>query len=64
MTMNRSDDEAEARARNAEPWEPPPGMVKLRCTACGYWFAAPDARTEHCPDCRFKPRREREGCGR
>jgi hypothetical protein len=50
--------EAEARAVNDAPWEPPPGMVKVRCAACGYWFAAPDARVERCPDCRLKPRRK------
>ncbi len=33
--------EAEARAVNAEPWEPPPGMVKKRCSQCRYWFAVP-----------------------
>jgi hypothetical protein len=29
-----------ARAVNAEPWEPPPGMVKLQCPECQYFFAA------------------------
>jgi hypothetical protein len=52
--------EAEARAVNAEPWEPPPGMLKARCAACSYWFAAPDARVERCPDCRLNPRRKGE----
>jgi hypothetical protein len=35
-----TDEEAAARAANAEPWEPLPGMVKLRCTTCRYFFAA------------------------
>ena len=29
------DDEANARAVNAQPWEPPPGMVKRRCPEWG-----------------------------
>ena len=43
--------EQAARAANAEPWEPLPWMVKLRCQACGYWFAAPDEGVERCPSC-------------
>ncbi len=46
--------EAEARAINAEPWEPLPGMVKKRCSQCRYWFAVPAAEAEatsRCPDC-------------
>jgi hypothetical protein len=44
--------EAEARAINAEPWEPPPGMVKRRCPHCRYFFAAPQvAPPKFCPDC-------------
>jgi hypothetical protein len=31
--------EQEARAVNAMPWEPLPGMVKKRCLRCHYWFA-------------------------
>jgi hypothetical protein len=30
-------------AINAEPWEPLPDMVKMRCSQCRYWFAAPKA---------------------
>ena len=45
-----TDEEPDARAINAEPWEPLPDMVKLRCQVCGYWFAAPAADTETCPD--------------
>jgi hypothetical protein len=46
--------EAEARAVNAQPWEPLPGMVKKRCARCHYWFAVPVAEadtTSRCPDC-------------
>ena len=35
------EDEATTRAMNAQPWEPPPGMVKRQCPDCRYWFAAP-----------------------
>jgi hypothetical protein len=50
--------EAAARAINAEPWEPPPGMVKRQCPKCRYWFAAA-TETGLCPDCAM-PRRETE----
>ena len=43
--------EAEARAVNAEPWDPPPGMVKRRCHRCAYWFAAVEPEAWCCPDC-------------
>jgi hypothetical protein len=44
--------EAAARAINAEPWEPLPGMVKLQCAWCHYLFAAPVGSEElRCPDC-------------
>jgi hypothetical protein len=49
-----ADAEALARAVNAEPWEPLPGMVKRRCLRCGYLFAvkAGEAQTTAtCPDC-------------
>jgi hypothetical protein len=59
--MSSYEPEAEARAINAEPWEPPPGMVKARCAACSYWFAAPDMRVERCPDCQIRLGRKREG---
>ncbi len=46
--------ETEARAINAEPWDPPPGMIKRQCPRCGYFFAssvtAADAVVP-CPDC-------------
>lgn len=47
------------RLINAELWEPLPGMVKLRCDACRYFFASYDPLAEHCPDCaiRMRPRR-------
>jgi hypothetical protein len=46
--------EAEARAINAEPWEPLPGMVKKRCLRCHYLFAVKMEEadvTACCPDC-------------
>ena len=48
------DEEADARAINAQPWEPPPGMVKRQCPHCRYFFAAPSIEPEAvllCPDC-------------
>jgi hypothetical protein len=38
--------EAAARAANAEPWEPMPGMVKRQCPQCRYLFAVPVAAGE------------------
>ena len=52
------DVEAEARAINAMPWEPMPGMIKRQCPECRYWFAAA-TETGLCPDCAM-PRRETE----
>jgi hypothetical protein len=45
--------EAAARAINAEPWEPMPGMLKRECPECRYWFAAPVNRAlePRCSDC-------------
>ncbi len=44
--------EVAARAINAEPWEPLPGMVKRQCPWCRYFFDTPaDAPTGLCPDC-------------
>jgi hypothetical protein len=46
--------EQEARTINATDWEPPPGMVKKRCSQCRYWFAVPAVEAEatsRCPDC-------------
>lgn len=44
-----------ARAINAEPWEPPPGMVKRQCSECRYFFAAAVVERKFkavlCPDC-------------
>ena len=51
-TPGQNDDVLAARAVNAEPWEPPPGMVKRQCPACRYFFAvAPDSVEPRCPDC-------------
>jgi hypothetical protein len=49
-----AEQEAEARAVNAQPWEPPPGMVKRRCLRCRYLFAVKVEEAETtatCPDC-------------
>ncbi len=49
-----TDPEVLARAINAEPWDPPPGMVKKRCSACLYLFAVlveEAEATSRCPDC-------------
>jgi hypothetical protein len=49
-----ADAEALARAVNAEPWTPLPGMLKKRCSWCRYLFAVPVAEAEatsRCPDC-------------
>ena len=44
--------EAEARAINAEPWEPTAGMVKRQCPRCRYFFASPvDSTERRCADC-------------
>jgi hypothetical protein len=48
------DEEADTRAINAQPWEPPPGMVKRQCPHCRCFFAAPATEPETgllCPDC-------------
>ena len=48
------DEEADARAINAQPWEPLPGMVKRECPECQYFFATPRHRARTgllCPDC-------------
>jgi hypothetical protein len=45
-------EETKARAANAAPWEPLPGMVKRQCPECRYLFAAPvDIEEPRCPDC-------------
>jgi hypothetical protein len=38
--------ELEARAVNAQPWEPLPGMAKKRCSRCSFWFAVPVAEAD------------------
>ena len=56
---------ARARAINAMAWEPPPGMVKLLCQQCGYWFSAPGPDTPLCADCAAPPREaDDQGLGR
>lgn len=53
--------ETAAREANAEAWEPLPGMVKLRCPQCRYWFAvavevAEAEEAPLCPDCAGRQR--------
>ena len=56
--------EADARAANAGPWEPLPGMMKRQCPMCRYFFAAAESSAElWCPDCLDKPRRARRRHG-
>jgi hypothetical protein len=44
--------EAAARAINAEPWAPLPGMVKRQCPDCRYWFAtSANSQELRCQDC-------------
>ncbi len=52
------DDDAIARAINAQPWEPLPGMTKLRCGRCHYWFAARDPIARRCVDCEIVHQRK------
>jgi hypothetical protein len=54
VTKENGEDELTARAVNAQPWEPLPGMTKKRCSLCRYIFAVPVAEAEvtsRCPDC-------------
>jgi hypothetical protein len=52
--------EREARATNAEPWEPMRGMVKRRCQRCGYFFAVrAETAAATCPDCAPSQTRKR-----
>jgi hypothetical protein len=46
----------QARAENEARWAPPPGMLKLRCQRCGFWFAAPEEPALLCPDCAISAR--------
>jgi len=55
------EDEATSRAVNAQPWNPPPGMLKRQCPRCRYWFAVPtDSHEERCPDCATSGSRARD----
>ncbi len=53
-----------ARAINAEPWQPLPGMAKLRCQHYAYWFATRDADEPYCPDCGIRLRRAQSAMNR
>ena len=55
---DQATDKEEARAINAEPWDPPPGMMKRQCLRCRYWFASP-IEVGLCPDCGEKFERGR-----
>ena len=45
-----------ARAINAGPWEPFPGMVKRQCPRCRYFFSSPiDSPERRCADCAALP---------
>ena len=57
-TRGQNDDVVAARAINAQPWDPPPGMVKRQCSWCRYFFAAPaEGQEQRCPDCASEGRR-------
>jgi hypothetical protein len=59
--------EVEARAINAQPWEPLPGMVKKRCLRCRYVFAVRVEEAEVtacCPDCAPSQTRKRSNNSR
>jgi hypothetical protein len=54
-----ANEEATARAINAEPWKLLPGMIKAQCPQCRYFFAASVATTTLLPGlCR---RRDKTG---
>ena len=45
-----------ARAVDAGPWEPMPGMVKRQCPQCRYFFASPvDSPGRRCVVRRLPP---------
>ena len=51
-TRGAAEAEAAARAINAQPWVPLPGLVKRQCPQCRYFFAAPaDSSERRCLDC-------------
>jgi hypothetical protein len=58
MTNDRAE-----RIVNAQPWEPLPGMVKLQCDACRFFFASHDPAAELCPDCMIRVSRRRAKMG-
>ena len=51
--MTTLTEDAAAREINAQPWQPLPGMTKVRCSHSNFWFAAVDADTAHCLDCQL-----------
>lgn len=51
--MGRNANSREARATNAQPWQPLPGMIKRQCIGCDFFYAAqPWDPDFHCPDCK------------
>ena len=51
-TRGAAEAEAAARAINAQPWVPLPGLVKRQCPQCRYFFASPVESTERrCANC-------------
>lgn len=55
-------DNGYARAINAQPWDPLPGMVKRCCDRCAFYFATQaDAQLSLCPQCTIAQRRRQHG---
>lgn len=42
---------------NARPWEPPPGMYRVQCTVCLFFYADRNPHGRICPDCIVDQRR-------
>ena len=52
------------RVINNEDWKPLPGMTKLKCSICLFWFASYRADAARCPDCVEKQQRTDRGAVR
>ena len=50
LVAKTREEEAAALAVNRQPWDPLPGMRKILCVECDYYFAARSA-TDTCPEC-------------
>jgi hypothetical protein len=57
----RREVDKKARAENEAPWKPPPGMLKLRCQRCSFWFVASEKPVLLCADCAIVTRYQRAG---